>query len=213
MSSTKHEACPQPTSQRDDAASLGRVEWARHCEARRRGVAVGSAASVLLALVYVVVLSLANSLEHASSEFLLLWYWMLPLLVGFGAQVGLFTYGRRVALAGAMPHAHGVAASSGTNVVSMVACCAHHLADVLPLLGLAGAATVLATYQDIFLLLGVVSNLVGLVYVLGHLKRHGLFPTRRSVLSTAVAWPVEHALPCLLTTRKDAPWRPGKKPT
>ena len=77
-------------------------------------------------------------------------------------------------------------ASGGASTVSMVACCAHHLTEVLPVLGFAGAATVLATYQSVFLLAGVLANLGGLVYVLGLLRRRGLFPARTSVLSFAL---------------------------
>ena len=97
-----------------------------------------------------------------------LWFWMVPLVLGFSLQVGLFVYARRAARARhATAHAHGVVASGGASTVSMVACCAHHLTEVLPVLGFAGAATVLATYQSVFLLAGVLANLGGLVYVLG----------------------------------------------
>lgn len=146
-----------------------------------------------LVTVYLGVLALANSLEHATTEFLRLWYWMTPLIVGFALQIGLFAYGRGASGTHAA-HGRAVAASGGASTLSMVACCAHHLTDVLPLLGLAGAAFFLSAYQSLFLLLGVLSNVVGLVYLLGVLRRHGLFPERRSVLSLMVAWPVDRAL-------------------
>lgn len=40
--------------------------------------------------------------------------------------------------------AAGVAASTATSGVAMLACCAHHLAEVLPVVGLSGAALFLA---------------------------------------------------------------------
>jgi hypothetical protein len=43
-------------------------------------------------LVYVGVLALANSLDHAVDEFIRLWPWMTGLVASFGAQVGLFAY-------------------------------------------------------------------------------------------------------------------------
>jgi hypothetical protein len=73
----------------------------------------------------------------------------------------------------------------------MVACCAHHLADVLPLIGFAGAALFLADYQTLFLLLGLLSNIVGIVYMLGTLHRHRLFPETRGLLAVFMHWPVE----------------------
>jgi presenilin-like A22 family membrane protease len=80
----------------------------------------------------------------------------------------------------------------------MVACCAHHLTDVLPLVGLAGAAFFLAAYQWLFLLLGVLSNLVGLVFMLGQLRKHRLHPARPSLLSLTLAWPADRAVPYVL---------------
>ena len=143
--------------------------------------------------VYVGVLILANSTEHALSEFRRLWYWMTPLVLGFAVQVGLFAYARAATRGGAVPHARGVVASGGASTVSMVACCAHHLSDVLPLIGLAGAALILTNYQTLFLLLGLLSNVVGLVYMLGMLRRHGLFPERGGLLAWTAGWPVERA--------------------
>lgn len=176
----------------------GRVGWSEHRRARRRGVAWGLAAAGALVLVYLGVLALAGSLEHALGELFELWAWMTALVAGFGVQVGLFAYARTAARGPRGARAGGVAASGGTSTLSMVACCAHHLTDVLPAIGVAGAAVLLATYQSLFLLLGVLSNLVGLVYVLGIIRRHRLFPAGKSLLSLGVRWPVDRALPWAL---------------
>ncbi len=48
----------------------------------------------------------------------------------------------------------------------MAACCAHHLADVLPLLGLSGVAIFLVRYQLFFIIAGVLSNVVGITITL-----------------------------------------------
>lgn len=176
----------------------GRIEWSLHRRLRRRGAAWGAAAASALVLVYLGVLAIANSLEHAIDQFVDLWPWMIGLIAGFGLQVGLFAYARAATHGTHDARAAGVAASGGTSTLSMIACCAHHLVDVLPAIGLAGAAVFLATYQSVFLLLGVLSNLVGLVYVLGRLRRHRLFPTRTTVLSISVRWPADHAFPYVL---------------
>lgn len=175
------------------SAASGRIEWALHRAIRRRALWWACAGGAALVAVYLGVLALANSLEHALTEFLRLWYWMTPIILGFAAQIGLFAYARGASGAHA-GHGRGVAASGGASTVSMVACCAHHLTDVLPLVGLAGAAFFLSAYQSLFLLLGVLSNLVGLVYLLGILRRHRLFPAQRSLLARLVEWPVERAL-------------------
>lgn len=177
-----------------DAHARGRIPSDLHRRLRQRAAAWGILAAVGLSLVYVGVLALANSLEHVASEFVLWWPWMTSLVVGFALQVGLFSYARAATKGTHDAHSGGVVASGGTSTLSMVACCAHHLTDILPAVGMAGAAMFLAMYQSLFLLLGVLSNLVGLVYVLGLLKRHGLYPTHPSVLAVVLRLPFERAL-------------------
>lgn len=172
----------------------GRLSWDLHLKLRRRAAAWACVGAIAVAGIYVAVLAAANSLEHAAAEFGELAPWMVPIILGFGLQAGLFAYARAAAAGQPSASAHGVVASSGTSTLSMVACCAHHLTDVLPLLGLAGAAVFLSTYQRLFLLLGLLSNIMGVVYLLGVLGKHRLFP-EESWLSVLVRWPVDRALP------------------
>ena len=44
----------------------------------------------------------------------------------------------------------------------MVACCAHHITDIMPLLGLSAAATFLAEYRIPFMVVGLATNLIGI---------------------------------------------------
>jgi len=171
----------------------GRIEWALHERLRQHAILWACGAGSALIAVYLIVLALTNSLEHATTEFLRLKYWMTAIVLGFGLQVGLFAYARAAAHGHAI-HARGVAAAGSTSTAAMIACCAHHLTDVLPFIGLTGAALFLSAYQTLFLLLGVLSNAVGVVYVLGIVRRHRLFPERRSVLSLVVRGPVDRAL-------------------
>lgn len=172
----------------------GGISWPDHVALRARAVWWAVAAGTLLLTIYFVILAVANSADHALEELARLWYWMVPLVLGFSAQVGLFAYARAATRGRRGVHAHGVMASGGASTLSMVACCAHHVTDVLPVVGLAGAATVLAAYQGLFLLLGVLSNTVGLVYVLGLLQRHGLYPAGPSWLSWTLRWPFRRML-------------------
>jgi len=61
--------------------------------------------------------------------------------------------------------------SGGTSVTAMVACCIHHVTDVLPVLGLSAAATFLTRYQHPFLLVGLGMNTVGILVMLTVLYR------------------------------------------
>ncbi len=73
-----------------------------------------------------------------------LWYWVLALAGGFGVQAGLFSFIRQSFRERRAAATASVATSGGVSAGSMAACCAHHLSDVLPLLGLSGLAAFLA---------------------------------------------------------------------
>jgi len=62
-------------------------------------------------------------------------------------------------------------AGGGTSTVAMVACCAHHVADLLPLLGLSAAASFLAAYKIPFMLIGLAMNVAGIAVILRAIRR------------------------------------------
>jgi len=53
----------------------------------------------------------------------------------------------------------------------MLACCAHHLVDLAPIVGLTGAATFLASYRIPFMIAGITLNAVGVT--IGLRRLHG----------------------------------------
>ena len=128
-----------------------------------RPMAFGLTASVTLLGIYFSVLSLASGWEFAASQFATFWYFVLPLAIGFGLQVGLYVYLRQLAT-----HAHGgkvVATSGATSTASMISCCAHYLTNILPAIGAAGIVTVVAQYQVELFWLGLAFNGAGLGYI------------------------------------------------
>lgn len=133
-----------------------------------RPVAVGAAAALGLLGLYLGIITLAQGWTHAAEQLADDRWFVGAIAAGFGAQVGLFAYLRRL-------HAHaaagGVAASTGTSTAAMLACCAHHLVDVLPILGLSGAAIFLNAYKTPLLWLGIAMNLLGIVYLLRQVIR------------------------------------------
>lgn len=132
----------------------------------------GAAGSIGLTLVYFGIVSWAQSFQHALDEFVELYYLLLPLVVGFGVQVALYVHVKQT-----LKHAvatPAVAAAGGISTTSMIACCAHHLTDILPLLGLTVAATFLAGYQTFFIVLGLLSNVVGITIMLRVIQKNNL---------------------------------------
>jgi hypothetical protein len=125
-------------------------------------------------MIYLGIITLAQDWTHALQQTAELWYWVLALAGGFGIQAGLFSFIRQSIRKRRATTTGSIAASGGVSTGSMAACCAHHLSDVLPLLGLSGVAMFLVQYQLFFIIVGVVSNIVGITIMLETIQRHGL---------------------------------------
>jgi hypothetical protein len=127
-----------------------------------RPVVFGVLAALALLVFYLGVITLAQGWGHALQQLGDDLPFVGAIAVGFGTQVGLFAYLRGLH---ARASAGGVAASTGTSTAAMLACCAHHLVDVAPVLGLSGAAIFLNAYKTPLLWLGIVMNLIGILYL------------------------------------------------
>ncbi len=157
--------------------------------ARPLPLVAGLLGALGLTALYLGIVTLAESSAHALDLFQEDALFVVPIILGFGTQVGLFTHlnlglhlpdGARTA--GALTGATG-----GTSTVAMVACCAHHLTDVLPIIGLSAAAAFLAEYKFWFMAFGLTMNLIGIVVMLRLLRRE-----QRQALSTLQTQEVRH---------------------
>lgn len=129
-----------------------------------RPIGCGVAAGALLMAAYFAILTLVSGWEFARAQFMSFWYFIVPLAVGFSAQIALYARLRQVTRHG---DASGkvVAVSGGTSTVAMISCCAHYLANVLPVLGATGVVALAAQFQSELFWIGLVFNLAGVVYV------------------------------------------------
>jgi hypothetical protein len=123
---------------------------------------------MVLAGLYLGIVSLAESPAHALDLFWQDKAFVIPIILGFGVQVGLYTLLKKGLTRPLHAPAGGAttAAGGGMSTVAMVACCAHHVADVLPLLGLTAAATLLANWKIPFMVAGLLSNVIGIAIML-----------------------------------------------
>ncbi len=142
----------------------------------RKPVFVGLLGALGLSAIYVGILSVAESFQHAVSQFVSMWPWISLLVVGFGTQLGLYVHMRVQLKARNKKATAEVAATGGVSAAAMIACCAHHLVDLLPILGFSAAAVFLTEYQIPFIVLGIVSNLTGVFVMLYLMQKHGLHP-------------------------------------
>ncbi|OGG14820.1 hypothetical protein A2773_07000 [Candidatus Gottesmanbacteria bacterium RIFCSPHIGHO2_01_FULL_39_10] len=124
----------------------------------------GLSATLALILFYFLTMRiLAGSWYAAFDQFQDLWFFMLPLSLGFGIQVGLYVDLKRKI---ERPTQKVVAGNTAVSTLGMIACCAHHLTDVLPIIGLSALSTLLVNYQTPILLIGIASNIAGIIYLL-----------------------------------------------
>jgi hypothetical protein len=86
------------------------------------------------------------------------------LAVGFGVQIGLYSYLRNAVRSMDMS-GKVVAVSGTTSTAAMISCCAHYLTNILPVVGAAGAVALVAQYQIEFFWFGLACNLAGIIYM------------------------------------------------
>ncbi len=121
--------------------------------------------STLIALFYIGILTWAQGWGYASSQLVRDRWYVIPIIVGFGVQAALYTILRFrlfIPIASTGHAGSMMSASGGTSATAMVACCIHHVTDVLPILGLSAAASFLTRYQRPFMLIGLAMNLIGI---------------------------------------------------
>lgn len=130
--------------------------------------------SALIAAIYFGILIWAQGWDSAFEIFLLNRLFIVPIWISFGIQAALYSVLRFGLFVPVTSTAHSgavISTSGGTSVTAMVACCLHHVTDVLPVLGLSAAASFLTRYQRPFMLIGLAMNLAGVGVMLMVLYR------------------------------------------
>ncbi len=124
----------------------------------------GSTATLILLAVYVAIVSFVSGWDFMLDQFYQFWYFVITLAIGFGIQIGLYSY-----LKNAIHHQNTsgkvLAVSGTTSTAAMISCCAHYLVNLLPILGIVGVVTVISQYQVQLFWVGIAFNLVGILYM------------------------------------------------
>ena len=125
----------------------------------------GIMAFVLMLAIYFSVVGLISGLDFALEQFAEFRPFIVTLALGFGIQVGLYTYLKN--LVGQHGASKKVVAVSGTtSTAAMVSCCAHYLVNILPIVGVTGFLTIVAQYQIELFWVGLAFNAAGILYIL-----------------------------------------------
>lgn len=124
----------------------------------------GFLATALLLFVYFFILTLVSGWTFAQDQFSDFGYYIVSLAVGFGIQIGLYTYLKHL-----IHQRQGqkiLAVTGTTSTATMISCCAHYLTNLLPILGITGLATFVSQYQIELFWVGLAFNAGGIIYMI-----------------------------------------------
>lgn len=143
-----------------------------------KSIIIGISGSIGLMSIYFVILTVANSFSHALEQLAMMWYWFLLLSIGFSIQLGLYSYIKSSMKKNTRAATAEITATGGITTGSMIACCAHHVVDILPFIGFSATALFLVQYQIPFMQLGILSNIIGIIQMLSVMQKHQLYPNK-----------------------------------
>ncbi len=127
----------------------------------------GAGIGILVVIFNISIASLAEgSLQKGYQVFLSngIFVYLIPLAVGI--QMGLFRYHRNITTANLAGSEKMGMAGSATSSLTMVACCLHHVSDILPSIGfILAASSFLIQYQDAIIIIGLIANVAGSIYI------------------------------------------------
>lgn len=135
-----------------------------------KSILIGIAGALGLLGLYFSILTAVSGWAFALSQFASFWHFVLSLALGFGIQVGLFSYLRR-ATRSHCASGSALAVSGTTSTAAMISCCAHYLANIVPAVGAAGLVTVASQYQVEFFWVGLAANAAGIAYMANKVAR------------------------------------------
>lgn len=144
------------------------MRWFASIATSRRAVLAGTLAAGSLTAFYAAVVALASGPSHLVEQIGIDWPWIIAIVAGFGIQVMLLVTLRDLRRARAAAAVAGT--GTGASLVGMLACCAHHVAEIAPIVGVNVAATFLASQRVPFMAAGVAVNAVAVVVTLRRLR-------------------------------------------
>lgn len=167
----------------DQNGSKNQAEYTQTLYSKLTPYLIGLSAAFGVIGFYLGLLTLTSDWYFAKVQFSDYQWWIIALALGLGIQGVLYSNMRirlrRETMRGAKS---SMAASGGMSAASMAVCCAHFL-PALGLPFLTAAAAGLERYQAIFFLIGVLSNLFGIGFMLRMMVKNGviapgIFPSR-----------------------------------
>ena len=139
---------------------------------------VGMASSTGLLLLYFVLIGLLQSWSHAAELLRKDYLFVGAISIGFGIQLGMYSYVRSVKkMVGSGKISALATSGTGTSSVSMLACCLHHLGDLLPLIGVSGITLFFEQYRYPIMWLGIGINILTISLMFRLINKNKLWPS------------------------------------
>ncbi len=137
-----------------------------------RACIYGVLASLILMSIYATMLSLISGFAFLQNEFAKYGYFTVTLALGFGVQVGLYSY-LALMLKQRNQHASkGVVATTGTTTTfAMISCCTHYVANILPIIATTGIVSLVGQYQVSLFWISIAMNMAGIVVIAYRFKK------------------------------------------
>ncbi len=129
-----------------------------------KSITYGFIGIIALLSVYFGIITLISGSGFVLQQFFQFWYFIVGLAIGFGIQIGLYVYLKNV-IKTANSSKKVLTVTGATSTAAMISCCAHYLANILPFIAVTGIISLISQYQIELFWIGLVFNLVGIVYI------------------------------------------------
>jgi hypothetical protein len=124
---------------------------------------------VFLTSLYILLMVITTgSTSDAIYQFNFYLPWILGLSLGFGIQLALYKL-IKLNLSNNIGADRVAKTTTATSTVTMIACCVHHAADILPIIGVSAFAALLGAYTKELFAVGIIFNIFGISYMLKQL--------------------------------------------
>ncbi len=130
---------------------------------KRTPIIFGFLGFVFLILLFVSVVGFIGGLEEIFDQLSKYGVYIIILALGFGIQVGIYTHIKKSGSA--------IAVTGSTSGLAMISCCSHYLVTFFPVLGLTGLSGLVSIYQTEIFLVGILMNLIGILYLINKVNK------------------------------------------
>lgn len=123
-------------------------------------------ATILLLSFYFIIVTIVSGFNFALSQFKSYWYFLTSLAVGFGIQIGLYSYLKQLIKNNNIIMGNKAIVVTGTtSTLAMISCCAHYLINIVPVLGISGTFMFITSYQVEIFWIGLLFNIFGIIFI------------------------------------------------